>query len=191
MGREHAPETVWRAQELYCVDRLSMRETAEAVGVAESTCWEWCNRFDWRAKREEIAKAQASIAGNLILARAGMIETLIAGRDAQTGFAVASLEKLAMEQAEALRAGRLVAQQLAAERREINTPEDAAAALKEAVEARLAGLLADPGSVDLKAIKDVKEALELIRQLSPQDDKAKADQRGLTARVEAIIRGGL
>ena len=190
MGREHEPETVWRAQELYCADRLPMREVAEAVGVAESTCWEWCNRHGWRAKREEIAQAQASIAGNLILARAGMIEALIAGKDAQTGFAVASLERLAMDQAEAARAGRVVEQQLTAERREINTPEDAAAALKEAVEAKLARLLADPSAVDLRAIKDVKEALGLAQQLTPED-KTAVDHRGLTARVEELIREGL
>lgn len=34
MGREHPADTLWRAQELYCVDRLSYAAVAEATGVS-------------------------------------------------------------------------------------------------------------------------------------------------------------
>lgn len=32
MGREYPTDTLWRAQELYCVDRLSYAAVAEATG---------------------------------------------------------------------------------------------------------------------------------------------------------------
>ena len=100
MGQEHAPETVWQAQELYCSDRLSFVRVAEITGVADSTLRRWADTYDWRAKREEIARAEADIRADKVLARSKTLKSLLDNPRADTAFAVSALEKLALKEAE-------------------------------------------------------------------------------------------
>lgn len=184
-GREYPPEAVWQAQELYCVARLPYHRVAAELGIAESTLKRWGKQYGWSDKRAALAQAQAEMRADIVLARAGMIKELLADRNPIVGFAVAKLEELALKQAEAERQGKL-AQAEAAPPRVIETPADAYGALKEAVEAKLGKLLADPGEVDLKAIKDVKEALRLLEDLRPKEGKKKT--KGLSAADVELIR---
>ena len=61
MGWEHEPGTVWRAQELYCLDRLSFERVSEATGVATSTLKRWADKYHWRERREELAQVESEI----------------------------------------------------------------------------------------------------------------------------------
>ncbi|MDR1660141.1 MAG: hypothetical protein LBR94_07355 [Desulfovibrio sp.] len=166
MGWEHEAETVWQAQELYCVDRLSFDAVAKATGVAASTLKRWAEKYGWRAKREEIARAQADIRADKVLARAAMLKALIQTKDPQTGFAVSSLETLALKEAE-------IARQNATRNDfgelspaiSVNTPGEAIAALRKAVESKLALLLARPEDVNLRAVQEVQKCLALVGQL--------------------------
>lgn len=81
MGREHKPETVWRAQELYCVDRLSFARVAEIVGTSPTTLKAWARKFHWAAKREEIARAESEIRVNIIRSRKAALEQLLAASE--------------------------------------------------------------------------------------------------------------
>lgn len=193
MGSEHAPETVWRAQELYCVDRLSYeavaeRMEAEGTPVAVSSLKRWGDKYGWRVKREELAQAAADIRADTLLARSKMLKKLIDAQDAQTSFAVASLESLAMKQAEAARAGKMMEAARSFELREIRTQEDAVDALQEAVELKLNRLLADPASLDFKAVSDIRKALTLVAEMKAQHAPDKGKERGTTAQLEQLIR---
>ena len=57
MGREHPADTLWRAQELYCVDRLSYAAVAEATGVSATTLKAWGQKYTWARRREDLARA--------------------------------------------------------------------------------------------------------------------------------------
>jgi hypothetical protein len=181
MGWEHEAETVWRAQELYCVDRLSFDAVARETGVAASTLKRWSERDGWRAKREEIAKAEADIRADKVLARSAMLKALIQTKDPQTGFAVSSLETLALKEAEVARQGAIrAAANDQAPAISVNTPAEAIAALRKAVESKLALLLTRPENVDLKAVQEVQKCLALVGQLETaygggaEKDKPKA-----------------
>ncbi len=165
MGWEHEPETVWRAQELYCVDRLTFEQVAEKVGVAASTLKRWAEKYGWRDKREKVAQAEADIPADKVLARSVMLKALIGSQDPQTAFAVASLENMAMK-AEAARAKESPTEA----RREIRQLEDVADALREAVELKLAWMLADPANVDFAAIKNIWRAGEMIGSMKAKDE---------------------
>ena len=196
--REHPPETVFKAQELYCVARLTFREVAAEMHVAESTLKRWAAKYGWADKRASVAQAECDIRADLVLARSAMLKKLIDEQDAQTGFAVASLEGLALKQAEAVRTGRAVqAQRDAGQRRKIKTPEDAAVALQEAVERKLAVMLADPNQVDFKAVKNIMEALNAVASLRSKDAEAATTVRdkGLSVNtaeqiLNKILMGG-
>lgn len=189
MGREHSPETVFRAQELYCVDRMTFAQVAKEVGVAESTLKRWSETYGWQAKRNEIAQAEADIRADFLLARSRMIKALMESKDAQTGFAVASLEGLAMKQAEAIRQGRQLENAPAGKPlREIRTEADIVAALEEALSIRVGRILADPSLVDLKTVRELRQAMELVQGLRKGADKGAKRQKGLTPETADAVR---
>jgi hypothetical protein len=179
-GREYPPEAVWQAQELYCVARLTFEKVAEETGVAVSTLKRWSEKYEWRAKREKLAQAEADLQADTILARSVMLKRLIDSKDAQTGFAVASLETLAMKQAEAARARKLMDAARQQGLRTIRSPEDAVTALEEAVGLKLNRLLQSPEDLDFKAVSDVRKALELVAEMKAAGGQAEDDGRGVS-----------
>lgn len=195
MGREHPPETIFRAQELYCVDRMTFAQVAGAVGVAESSVKRWSERYGWQAKRQEIAQAEMDIRADFVLARSKMLKALLESKDAQTGFAVASLESLAMKQADALRQGKLLdAATSAKPQRPIRTREDAVLAVREAIERRLQQLVGMPDLVDLRSLQDVQRCLGLLETLErsvPSGAEAESATKTLPADVAQALREAL
>lgn len=192
-GREHAPETVFRAQELYCVDRLTYEKVAEVVSkeiepVAVSTLKRWSKTYEWRTKREEIAQAFSEISANTVLARHKLLKSLVEKPDPQMGFAVSSLETLAMKQAEAARAGRMAESAAKFELREIRTKEDAIEAMKEAAELKLNRMLANPGELDFKAVQDVKKIMDYVDQLEAEGQSKRKSTGGLSTEVDRKIQ---
>ena len=137
MGWEHKPETVWKAQELYCVDRLSFARVAEMTGVSATTLKSWSEKYGWRKKREEIAQAESDIRVNIIMGRKRALDQLLAAEGpkeaASMAFAVSSLEATAMKQQELAMSGKIPS--VSPERPKIVSRADAVAALRRAVEA--------------------------------------------------------
>lgn len=189
--REYPPETVFEAQELYCVARLTFEQTAEETGVAVSTLKRWSDKFDWRAKRAKLAQAEADLRADTILARSAMLKALIKSKDAQTGFAVASLETLAIKQAEAARAQKLMSVSAQKELREIHTQEDAVNALQEAVQLKLNQLLQSPEDLDFRAMQDVKKAMDMLTEMKPKENQKQRVSKGtsaeLTRKIEELL----
>lgn len=181
MGWEHPPETVWKAQELYCCDRLSFDRVAEIVGVSATTLKSWADTYGWREKRKEIAQAESDIRINTVKGRAAVLERLLnakTGAEAsQVAFAVASLESLAMKQAELIASGKIPTA-ATEERPVIATRADAVAALRTAVENKLGMALADPTLITSATVKDVAQCLALIDELAAGLPKDEAQESG-------------
>ena len=133
MGREYPTDTLWRAQELYCVDRLSYAAVAEATGVSATTLKAWGQKYGWARRREEIARAESEIRVNIIKGRQKALEQLLAAEDAKEAapmaFAVSSLESLALKRQELAASGK-IPDASAPARRKIATRADAVAALR-------------------------------------------------------------
>lgn len=194
MGWEYEPETVWKAQELYCVDRLSFARVAELTGVSATTLKAWSEKYGWRVKREEIAQAESDIRVNTIKGRKVALEMLLEAGDgkeaSQMAFAVASLESLALKQAELAAAGKIPSAAAPA-RPKIATRADAVAALREAVERKLGVALADPAQITTATVQDVKKCLELVEELEATLPKetAQKTEKGITEETrERIIK---
>lgn len=176
--REHPPETVFKAQELYCVARLTHREIAAEMKVAESTLKRWAAKYGWADKRAAVAQAECDIRADLILARSAMIKKVLEKQDPQAGFAVASLEGVAMKKAEIERAGRMkeVRRESTRQRRVVKTLEDAVAALKETVLKKLEIMLDEPEAFAIKDLRAVKDGMGLLRELEPKQGKTHDEQ---------------
>lgn len=189
MGREHPPETVFRAQELYCVDRMTFDQVAKAVGVSASTVKAWSAKHGWPVKRAEIAQAESDMRADMVIGRSRMIRKMMDTQDPQSAYAVASLEGLAMKRAEHLRRGRNLDEAQAASVREVDLadPTAVAEALREAVRRRLARQVRD--GVDLAGVKEILQALDLITRLEPKSgDGDTPERRALAVASADLIR---
>jgi len=187
-GREYSPEAVWEAQELYCVARLTFEQVAEETGISVSTLKRWSAIYEWRAKREKLAQAEADLKADTILARSVMLKKLIKSQDAQTGFAVSALESLAMKQAEHARAQQLMEATRQSKLRPIRTQEEAVSALEEAVELKLNALLQSPHDLDFKAVHDVRKAMQLVAEMKTTKSKNEDNGRGVSGtNIETML----
>ncbi len=199
MGWEHEPGTVWRAQELYCLDRLSFDRVSELTGVATSTLKRWADKYRWRERRDELAQVESDIRFNTVLGRKAILERLLTAEDgkeaSQVAFAVASLESLALKQAELAAAGRITTFAESAARPHIATRADAVAALRQAIENKVGMALADPGKINAVTIKDVSQCLDLLANLEsslPKPEAPEAEQkRGLSKDMAAALENAL
>lgn len=199
MGWEHEPGTVWRAQELYCLDRLSFDRVSELTGVATSTLKRWADKYRWRERRDELAQVESEIRFNTVLGRKAILERLLTAEDgkeaSQIAFAVASLESLALKQAELAAAGRIPTFAEPAVRPHIATRADAVAALRQAIENKVGMALADPGKINAATIKDVSQCLDLLANLEsslPKPEAPEAEQkRGLSKDMAAALEKAL
>lgn len=194
MGWEHEPGTVWRAQELYCVDRLSFDRVSELVGVSATTLKRWADKYRWRARRDEIAQVESDIRFNTILGRKAILEKLLAAEDgkeaSQVAFAVASLESLALKQAELAASGKIpVAGE--AEYPKISTREEAVKVLRQAVERKVGMALTDPQKISAETIQDIKRCLDLVAELEaalPKESAAEEARKvGLSGNMAESI----
>lgn len=199
MGWEHEPGTVWRAQELYCSERLSFERVSELTGVATSTLKRWADKHQWRERRDELAQAESEIRFDLVLGRKAILQRLLtaeSGKEAsQVAFAVASMESVAMKQAELVAAGKIPT--FAEPRPHIATRADAVAALRQAMESKIGMALADPSKINASTIKDVSQCLDLLTELEAclpkieTSDNAEDQKRGLSKDVAAALEKAL
>lgn len=187
-GREYPPEAVWEAQELYCVARLTFEKVAEETGVAVSTLKRWSATYEWQDKRDKLAQAEADLKADTILARSVMLKKLIKSQNAQDGFAVSALEGLAMKQAEAARAQKLMSAAKQAEPRPIRTKEEAVAALRETAELKLNRLLQNPGELDTKDIAEIDKMYGMIEAMTPKSGQVKPESKQLDSKTLEAIR---
>lgn len=181
MGWEHEPGTVWRAQELYCMDRLSFERVSELTGVATSTLKRWADKYRWRERREELAQVESEIRFNTVMGRKAILQRLLEAEDgkeaSQVAFAVASLESLALKQAELAAAGKIPSFSEPEARPHIATQADAVSALREAVRNKVGMALSDPEKISAATVQDVKRCLELLGELEARLPKEKEESR--------------
>ena len=191
MGVEHAPEKVWQAQDLYCLERLSFKRISTVLGVADSTLRRWAKQFGWQEERASMAKALLDIRANTVKARAKTVERLVnADNDknaAQLAFAVAGLERLAWQVDEAKekrsQPGPAPAQaperaktpQTDAPQEDFSTlagsDEERIALLEQSLNRQLAFVLTNPVEDISKRVRDIKGAFDLLAKLKGGDSK--------------------
>ena len=159
--KEYSFEVIEKAEELYCVDGLTYEQVASEMGIAQSTLKRWGKKYNWAAKREEIRQALSSIRVNTIRLRAELIKNCLDTLKPMDAFAVAKIEEMALKAREI----KQLEGRDTGVTREIKTREDALQALTEAVEIRINRLLTQPDQVDFKALKDLRQAMDMLQEM--------------------------
>lgn len=181
MGAEYDAAARWRAMELYCADRLTFAQVAEATGVADSTLRRWADAYQWRERREELARAEVDIRIDTIRSRAAILRHLIEAQDgkaaSQIAFAVSSLENLELQRKKALLAGEIANPAKHEKPVKVSSRVEAIAVLKQAVEDKLGLLLSDTKYVTSDSITDIAKCLALVQELEATLPKEEADSK--------------
>lgn len=178
-------ETRQQAEELYILEGLTLSQVAEKTSVPEATVKRWSADDGWFEKRKEYRRALGEIRRNSVLYRLKLLQEAMKTLHPQHAFAWSTVERAAAEKVTA------EAKIPDAQRREIRTAQDAIDALQEAIERKLAIMLSQPGSLSLKAVKEMKEAMLIVDELRARYDKKpeEARRRGLSDEtVEDIKR---
>ena len=172
MGVEIDADTRWRAMELYCADRLTFALVSEATGVADSTLRRWADAYQWRERREELARAEADIRIDTIRSRAAILRHLI---EAQDGKAASSLGNLELQYQKALLAGDIANPAKPEKPVKVSSRAEAIAVLKQAVNNKLGTILSDEKYVTTDSVTDIAKCLALVQELEATLPKEEAD----------------
>lgn len=178
------------AMERYIVGCESLAEVSVGVGVPESTVEKWSAEDGWPDRRKIYRRTEVEIREKEVLARAALVERVIAGSD-MAAFGFASLQGAVLKAREV--ALKEEAARVEVAPREINTPAEAVAALQDAVQAAVSRMLTDPQGVNLARVKELKGVLDLIEELKARHapDKGSAGKAGMSEGLRSEIRRAL
>lgn len=195
MGAEYSPDVVWKAQELYVIERLSFAKVAQLTGVTATTLKNWSKKFGWRQKREEIAEIEAENKMDLYRSRKKAIQMLLESENgkecSQMAFAVTSLENLVLKQQEMQLERQLHAKQENTAKIKPDNKEEALKQLAAAVQGRLLYVLENPQAINSKNIQDILNMLKLMEQVeTPQKEETKPNQ-GMSKELAENIKKAL
>ena len=190
---EYSPDVVWKAQDLYVIERFSFAKVAERTGVTATTLKNWAKKYNWRQKREEIAQIEAESKIDLYRSRQKAIKMLLESGDgkecSQMAFAVSSLENLAIKQQELQ-----LNQQIQTEQHrktKLVTKEDTLKQLAAAVQNRLLFVLENPQAINSKNIQDILNMLKLMEQVDIPHEEQIQSSRGISKELAENIKKAL
>lgn len=187
--REYPPYQVFEAQDMFVLDGQTYQDVSQATGIPQSTLKRWGKKYDWTDKRSELRESQSNIRANQIRLRAKLVKDCLDADRAKPldVFAVAKLEEAALQ-----------AERFKLERRSYEpldvgslSAEDAVAAFERAVVAKIAGLLADPSQLELKAVGEIRKALDLIRTAKEAEADEKTTAKPLSKDIQRRIEEAL
>ena len=187
-------ETIETAEELYILDGLTFEQVAQRSGVSVSQLKRWSADAvpTWPDRRREYRQAQVSVRRGVMLAKAKLIESVIAEEDPQKAYAFSSL----------VGSGQVIEQE-ARERigdRPISPsesvlvsqaePADMIDGLKTALQNKIATLIHQPGALTLAAIKELQQAMALLEQLNKNgvDQGGEASKAMTPEQLQAEIK---
>jgi hypothetical protein len=172
-----------RAEALFIIDGLTLQEVAGQTGISERTLANWSADGEWVSRRREYQNAARDIKYYGKMTRLKLIKDAMTSLDPQKIYAFATLERTMAEPDKMdsrLRGNDGVvggnAESVSGSEISIKTPQEAVAALQEAIEKKLGLMLARPDAFNLGAIKELKQAMELVEGMrikySGEEDKS-------------------
>jgi len=147
----------------------------------------------WTERKREYRAAFANIKRDTVLLRKRLISKALKSLDPQDVYAISSLESTVVKVQQA--AGTDIVATRLKEKRIIKTPQDAVDALGDVVESKINGMLTKPGAINLSAIKEMKQSLELIEKMKTKykpetietDIASEEDKKRLIDEVDKIL----
>lgn len=179
-----------QARDIYVFGGLTLDRVSERTGISIQSLKKWSADEGWVAMRREYREAQSDIKRYTVLAKLEFIKNAMTTLDPQKAYAFSSLEN-ATKALEGKPAGESTQPAAAVQTREIQTPHDAIKALDEAISFKLNLMLSNPEAVNLKAVKDLKDAMILVDELKTRYRGKEDRGKGLSDETVKEFRGKL
>lgn len=188
MTRVHSWEVRDRAETFYVTEGMCIPRIAALLGVSVSVVTKWSSASKWAELRREYRHSLAEIRRNTTRLRQRLVEKALESLDPHLVNAVARMETTVARE----RAGDAPSFACTPEegKRDIETPAQAAEALRDAVEKKLNILLGQPDAVSLKAVKELIAAIRLLESMKsvrPAETPA-SESSGLSSDTADEIR---
>lgn len=179
------------AEELYIIDGQTYEQVAERTGVSISQLKRWGVESipTWTERRREYRQAQTSVRRGVMMAKAKLIESVIESEDPMKAFAFGAIVKsgAVIDKEARERSQGVQPEQIAADTN--GQPVDMAEALGQAIKMKIGAMLAQPGAINLTAIKELQQALDLLEKIKTRGTATTGDGRQMTAaELQAKIR---
>ncbi len=202
MGEEISWEIRQRAEELYVEAGLTYEQVAAKTGVSVSQLKRWgrgnpdLDLPSWPERRRRYRQALADIRRDTVLLRQRLIKKALDSLNPQDVFAISSIEAVAARAAKKDMVEEKLSSSISSPETAIKTPEDAIDALQTVIEKKINILLTKPQAMSLAAVKDIKQAIELVEKMKAKYGRQKeksdggdsdADRRRLIAEVDRIL----
>ncbi|MCP4158855.1 MAG: hypothetical protein GY760_02170 [Deltaproteobacteria bacterium] len=187
MPTEISWETRIEAEDLYITGGNTYEQVSKRTGVSIAQLKRWGKDGDWKTKKEECLKALSEIKQKKIKLRLGLIEKAMEGFDPQQAFAVSSIETIELKAEEERRKQ----EKETSLKINFDSPSEYLEALQSAIENKIGRMVYGQDSLDLKSIKDLKAARELIKDMKseylPKGDDTKT--KGITEKtIEGMMK---
>ncbi len=185
------PEMRTRAESLCVIEGMPLPRISTLTGVPVGTLEAWSEESGWQGLRVEYCEALADIRRNTTLLHKRLLDKAIESLDPRMINAVARLEassarkKTGETRPEPFLPG--------PEHRAVQSPGEAADALREAVEKKVNLLLNQPEAVSLAAVSELIRAIQLIESLKANHRREPSDSvaHGLSRDAAEAIRRGI
>lgn len=171
------------AEELYIIDGLTFDQVAAQTGVSVSQLKRWGMDSipTWTDRRKEYRQAQTSVRRGVMMAKAKLIESVIESEDPMKAFAFGAIVKSATAiDKEARERSQGVQPQPDQIPAETSEPVDMVEALGNAIKSKVGALLAQPGAINLSAIKELQQAIELLEKIKTKGAATTSDGKQMT-----------
>lgn len=178
------------AKEQFVTEGKTYDYVAGSTGVSVAQLKRWGKDEDWTGARKEYREALSSIKRDSVLLRSKLVKAALASGDPKQVYAFAAIEKAAAAVKKSQEPESIVSNP--EKLKNINTPEDAVAALQEVVELKLNKMLSQPDTLQLSQVKELKQTMELIDQMKakyvPDSEDDSKVEGGLSDEAAEMIR---
>lgn len=164
------------AEDMYITGGMTYEQVAEKTGVALSTIKRWGSEGGWTERKRELREAERDIKQKTVMLRLGLIQTAMDGHDPMQVFAAAKFEDLALKK-EAIKGLKGISEATST-LEAFKTPQEAVLALQSAIERKIGMMVSGNASLDLKTLKDLKAAMELLDGMKAKNNTELKETKG-------------
>ncbi len=179
MPTEISWEIRGNAEELYIIGGLTYDEVAEETGVSLAQVKRWGSDDDWTDRKKEYRQSIRDNKRKTVLLKSKLLDSALKSLDHRHVYAFSNLEQATKPKSLAVKTVTEDRPPVKISDRDFDGPGDAIEALEEALRHKVNVMISVPNELDLKAIKDLKQALELLEQMKAKyNPEEKSDKAG-------------
>ncbi|MBN1495929.1 MAG: hypothetical protein JXA07_04115 [Spirochaetes bacterium] len=174
MAKEIDMELRESAEEMYIIDGLTFEQVSERTDVHVNTLKKWAKSEGWKERRAEYRQTVRDIKQKKLELMRHLLNKALTSEGTSEAYAYARLEEVSTKTQKELGPPQ-TAGAAPLQPRNIDTPEEAVAALRESIQIRVNAMLS--GNFTSKEITDIEKTMKLVEKLEAKYIKDKPESK--------------